>query len=446
MARLAYKNNNRTAAPKPTITTVCNEQVQRFVLLAPILEAAGLTPEEVKTCMAKYVAGLSAEKASFLLFDLPKVEEINIMGPLSDMAIANLSDGNMSVEAVTRAVQQAKLRFVESPESGHGEKGWLRELLHALAGEAKQGEQAGAKAWFNNPDCALWLAIMARVQLVLSVEQWRSQLPEAVRDAYRDGWLGAFGVQREVSGVERRLPASSAPASATAGWSGAIKVKSTTKKSSKPAAVAAANRSFLTREFFASQTENPPYLSLIKEIPSVVKKTANELRQQLSLPQIALEKPQATNSKVHAGNSKAQKKSQAQKSQAQKSQAQKPQAQKPQAQQPQAQQPRAETGNSKAQAETSKQEYYNTWPEVARKPQAQQPQAQTGNSKAQTSKQEYSCAEVARKPQAQQPEVQEPQAENSQTQTVNSKAQAEGGKQIVSRAAVARMKQGVVVA
>jgi hypothetical protein len=335
MARLTY--NNRAAVPKPTTAAVCTEQVQRFVLLAHILKAAGLTPGEVKTCMAKYVAGLSPEKSSFLLFSLPKVEQINSIGSVSDMAIANLSDGNMTVEEVTRAAQHAKLSFVESPELGHGEKGWLRELLHALAGQAKQGAESEARAWFNNPDCAIWLAIMARVQLVLSVKEWGSELPVSVRNAYRDGWLGVFGVQREVSPF-------SAPVPATSGWSGVIKAKSPKKKGPKAAAVAATNRSSLTREFFASQTENPVYLSLIKEIPAVVKKSANELRQQLGLPQIALQRPQPRNTKTQAGNSKAQKK---------------PRTQKPQVQ------PKGQTGNSEPQAEGIKLD--SSWPALAGK-------------------------------------------------------------------------------
>jgi hypothetical protein len=328
MARSIQSEYNKRIAVRIQ-TADCNEQVQRFFFLAYILNAAGLDHDDIATCLMEYVETLSLEHFGFLMFDLPNHDIIRnngccggrtrtcatasyegtapcwvgrvgvvvetylregalqdggaLQGLCPDFAantplqallwpmVADLSPGHMPAEVVARAVQRAKLRFVEDPEWGYGEKGWLTQLLNALAiresrwcqYDAEIHEAKSDGLWNYNPQCSLWLAVMARLQVILSAEEWPTGLPMDVRDDYRDGWLGVFPMHRDLR-----------------------------------------CEFYLSQDFFDRHTKSPLYLSLLQEIPATADKVATELRRQLGLPEVVDRKARRGSYKAQAEASK----------------------------------------------------------------------------------------------------------------------------------------------
>jgi hypothetical protein len=241
--------------------------VERFALLGHILKSAGLPSDEVSFCLNKYLHTLPPKDFATLITWLPHLKGLSEGWCHAAEDIAELEGDKNNVEVVPPTAWRAKLRFIEQLESGHGEHGWLRELPHAQARDANAshlgGHMAADTAWFSKPDCALWLAIMARIRIVLPREDWVYPRTEASRDAYRDGWRGVFGIQRKTT-------VSSAP---RVNWSDIAQGKA-------PAALPATYYPFLTTDFFSVLTHNPGYLRLIKDLPGLAKQAAYELRQQ----------------------------------------------------------------------------------------------------------------------------------------------------------------------
>ncbi|KAK3290945.1 uncharacterized protein B0H64DRAFT_49935 [Chaetomium fimeti] len=284
------KTTARSQQGKNVKTTARSyEQIQRFILLTNILNKAGLSVNEVRECLKKYVNFLTPDDLMELATHLPGLESIDGMDLPYVTAIASLSMGKMTAETVIETAVRAKLRFVDKPALAYGEKGWLRHLLHALAQDSSRQHGVQAEAWFGKPDCALWLAFMARFRVLLSEEEWCVYLSPSVRDAYRDGWLGVFDLERS---ARRSAPApSSGPV--TPAWSGLLKanprIQNPPARVQPPAAVI--TTPFLTTKFFSLQMQSPLYLSLVKKVPASVRQRSNELRHQLRLPQMAY-KPQ----------------------------------------------------------------------------------------------------------------------------------------------------------
>jgi hypothetical protein len=221
-----------------------NKQAQQFVLLTHILKDAGLTAKEVSSCIQKYVATLSRGRLASLTQHLPKVKAIDGSWQPTDKNIAQLShDGKIGVDVVAHAAHKAQLQFVKRPGSAHGKKGWLRELLHALARNATT-TRLKQESWTTNPDSAIWLAIMARAQIILSTSQWTNMVPQSTRDCYRNAWLLVFGLHR---------------------------------KTVVPSATAAIP--ILTQSFFAAQTSNAAYLTMLQKLPRLAINKALELCQ-----------------------------------------------------------------------------------------------------------------------------------------------------------------------
>jgi hypothetical protein len=259
-------------------TAVGHEQVQHFILLINILNKAGLDLEEVQACLRKYLSSLKPEQRTGLTANLPNVvENIGQLDLPYVAAIARLSEDKMTVEDVANVANRAKLRFVDVPSLGHGEKGWLRNLLHALARDASS-QHPGAQdtAWFVAPDCAIWLAIMSRFRIILSDEEWHLHLSDSLRRAYRDGWLGVFGLRRAAAPFDTTTPAAD---------SGTAKAN-TGPRDPRPAAGMDTHVLLPTRHFFSLQVHNPQYLSLVAEITAVVRKRSNALHRGLRLPQL----------------------------------------------------------------------------------------------------------------------------------------------------------------
>ena len=237
MARIGY--NTGYSAHRIADT---NKEAQQFLLLNHILKDAGLTAKEVGSCMQKYVATLSHERLASLTQHFPKVNAIDGSWQPTDENIAQLShNGKIGVEVVVHTARKAQLQFVKRPGSAHGEKGWLRELLHALARNATT-IRSKQDAWTTNPDSAIWLAIMSRAQIVLSSSQWADMVPQPTRDSYRNAWLLVFGLHRKaiVPGAIATIPV-------------------------------------LTKVFFAAQTSNAAYLAMLQKLPRLAAKKAREL-------------------------------------------------------------------------------------------------------------------------------------------------------------------------
>lgn len=231
MTRIGYNTGNSAHQNADE-----SEQLQQFVLLTHILKDAGLTAGEVIFCMKKYVATLSKGRLVSLTQHLPNATDIGDTWQLTDENIAQLSrQGKMSAAAVADAARNAKLQFVQNPQSGHGHRGWLRELLHILARHSTTTRTKDS--WAANPDSAIWLAIMSRARIILSNDEWTAMVPQSTRDSYRNGWLLAFGLHRNaIAGIP-----------------------------------------VLTQEYFALQTGNAAYLAMLRELTRLAASRALEL-------------------------------------------------------------------------------------------------------------------------------------------------------------------------
>jgi hypothetical protein len=254
MARIGY--NTGYSAHRIVNT---NRQAQQFILLNHILKDAGLTAKEVSSCMQKYVATLSRGRLASLTQHLPKVQAIDGSWQPTDENIAQLShNGRIDVEVVVRTARKAQLQFVKQPGSAHGEKSWLRELLHALA-RSTTTTSSKQDVWNTNPDSAIWLAIMSRAQIILSSSQWADMVPQATRDAYHNGWLLVFGLHR---------------------------------KAAVPGATATI--AVLTKGFFAAQTSNAAYRAMLQKLPRLAANRAQKLSQYGEAVPATSEKPVPT--------------------------------------------------------------------------------------------------------------------------------------------------------
>ncbi|GAB1316950.1 hypothetical protein MFIFM68171_07160 [Madurella fahalii] len=257
-----------------------NEQVQIFVLLAHTLQGAGLDKLETALCLMKYVETLTPVALDTLKFHLPYIENLQ---PDFDPTLNGMTrlghNRRMPLDIISLVICKAKLRLVEQPRWAHGEQGWVRSMLHRLASAKLRGSVAHDEQWLSNPDCAIWLGIMARLR-VMAPRAWNSCLSGATRNAYRVGWLGVFDVKGvELEGTIAAKPVAAPAPTPSPGEDNSIEEAWVAGPAPTTDSTAPALRSMiLSQGFFANQTRDRAYLSLIKQLPTLTGKVSRQMR------------------------------------------------------------------------------------------------------------------------------------------------------------------------
>ncbi|KAH6614467.1 hypothetical protein B0J18DRAFT_485375 [Chaetomium sp. MPI-SDFR-AT-0129] len=300
----------RARAPKPkpkTPSPIPENVIEQYLLLTNILQDAGLTPADQTACLAKYRTVFSPERLEALARSDSLFAAINngVTTRLATPAqLAPLTVNNANTDAENSALRaktlaNAQLDMLYYPELTHGEKGWITVLLHALAADLKTAHPDAVaaqhpNAWIHRPDCAIWLGIMARLRTVLfSQGNWEGVSGE-VREGYKRGWRGVFGLPLEEEGDGlvgggqlgggggRKMR-----------WADVVRVgggtAGVTATPESGGVAGATGRSmttgpFLTKGFFALQTYHPTYLGWLKQEPGAAYEMQRELRKYLGLP------------------------------------------------------------------------------------------------------------------------------------------------------------------
>ncbi|KAK4140754.1 uncharacterized protein C8A04DRAFT_31730 [Dichotomopilus funicola] len=308
----------RPHAPQPkTPNPIPENVVEQYLLLTNILQDAGLTPADQATCLTKYRAVFSPDSLNALAKSDPLFAGINTgvtsrlatdaqLAPLTGSGGADTKpEAENSALRRAKTVANAQLDMLYYPDLTHGEKGWITVLLHALAADLKASHSTDFKtahpeavvaqhpeAWIHRPDCAIWLGIMARLRVVLFSQGGWEGVSGEVREGYKRGWRGVFGLPLEEEGLvvgggqwreggERKMRWADV---VKVGSGGALKAEEGVGTNTNTPATATTTGPFLTKSFFAQQTCHSTYLGWLKQEPGAAYEMQRELRKYLGLP------------------------------------------------------------------------------------------------------------------------------------------------------------------
>ncbi|KAK3689770.1 hypothetical protein B0T22DRAFT_441224 [Podospora appendiculata] len=160
-------------------------------LLTWMMSRAGLPILDIRTSLAKYIRSLSKPNREQLTKHFPHINDINAetwqptvnglsaLGPSQILPIAHVS----------AALSKVVARLVNNPAWFYGENGWPTMVRPNLSSFVEN-------FWFGEFENALWVAIMARLDILngTNISSW---VPEETLRVYRQGWHEIFGIHAD---------------------------------------------------------------------------------------------------------------------------------------------------------------------------------------------------------------------------------------------------------
>ncbi|KAK3376099.1 hypothetical protein B0T24DRAFT_617996 [Lasiosphaeria ovina] len=208
-----YQNDVRRQLKSDPKVSLYNHQFVHFVVLAHALAAAGLTPEETRRCLSKYLRVLTPGQFGILKVHLPNVADVrqHAQNPNSETAwtnwstsfplrgISRLGAGNVfPAEYVKKALDKGLADINDSPKFFDGNNGWFLWAASDLSADTVYDNKTGDAVVYERfhlaeLENALFVSTMVRFWAQDVTREFDAEL----LDSWRESSLRIFNVRMD---------------------------------------------------------------------------------------------------------------------------------------------------------------------------------------------------------------------------------------------------------